>query len=54
MIGSAVLLLVVVAFGAGTASAAFPGQNGEIAFARFDGTDNEIFIMDALGRTRSR
>jgi hypothetical protein len=43
---------IVAAFGAGTASAAFPGQNGEIVFVRFDGADYELLAMDASGQNQ--
>jgi hypothetical protein len=45
---------MVLGFGAGTASAALPGQNGAIAFDRYDGTDDEIFAMGASGQNPRR
>jgi Tol biopolymer transport system component len=47
------VVVIVGAFGAGTASAAFPGQNGVIAFTRtFSVADDEIFVMDADGQNQ--
>jgi dipeptidyl aminopeptidase/acylaminoacyl peptidase len=45
---------MLAALGPATAGAAFPGQNGKIAFARDDGTDFEIFVMDVSGQNQIR
>jgi TolB protein len=54
LLGAAAAAAVAVIAGATPAHAAFPGQNGKIAFASFDGVDDEstsdIYTMNPNGR----
>lgn len=60
IIGTALLLAVLVAvlvlWGARPAEGAFPGDNGRITFTsnRDDGTSQEIYVMDADGDNETR
>lgn len=48
--GAAVAGLVVVgAVGAGPAQAAFPGENGRLAYTAFDGDRQDIFTIEPDG-----
>ncbi len=48
------LVVVMVVLGARPAGAAFPGQNGKIAFASTRDGNSEVYAMDPDGRNQTR
>ena len=56
LVAAAVLVACAAALLAvsGTAGATFPGQNGKIAYASYDGDDYEIYTINPGGGGKSR
>jgi hypothetical protein len=52
LVAEGLLVLMLMVVEARPAGAAFPGQNGKIAYAGFDGHDSEIYTIDARGGGR--
>jgi Tol biopolymer transport system component len=52
LVAEGLLMLMLMVVEARPAGAAFPGQNGKIAYAGFDGHDYEIYTIDARGGYR--
>jgi hypothetical protein len=52
LVAEGLLVLMLMVVEVRPAGAAFPGQNGKIAYSGFDGHDSEIYTIDARGGGR--